>query len=234
MMQGGNRESSGNPVRSVLIVYGTTEGQTRKIAEFIANVLKARGIEVELVDSAADSAALVQPICVAAIVCGSVHRHRYQASVGHFVRSNQAWLAGIPTAFVAVSLTAARHDQRSREELRSTVESFCRKAGWAPTMVRHAAGALRYSRYHWLKRFLIQRVARKQGVDTDVSRDHEYTDWDDLTRFVGEFLAATAIQQDVARRRGVAANQRPAGAAAFGEREPPASHARLRTGVNRR
>jgi menaquinone-dependent protoporphyrinogen oxidase len=183
---------SGNPMRSVLVVYGTTEGQTRKIAEFIANALKARGVEVELVDSAGDSAALVQPICVAAIVCGSLHRQRYQASLEHFVRSNKDWLAGIPTAFVAVSLTAAGHDERSREELGMIVESFCRRAGWAPTMIRHAAGALRYSRYHWLKRMLMQRIAGKQGGDTDVSRDHEYTDWGDLTRFVAEFLAAAA------------------------------------------
>jgi hypothetical protein len=29
----------------------------------------------------------------------------------------------------------------------------------------------------------------------DTSRDREYTDWDDLARFVDEFLAATSQQE---------------------------------------
>jgi menaquinone-dependent protoporphyrinogen oxidase len=37
----------------VLIVYGTTEGQTRKIAEWTATHLRERGHQVELSDSAA-------------------------------------------------------------------------------------------------------------------------------------------------------------------------------------
>ena len=43
-------------MKSVLVVYGTTEGQTRKIAEFIAEALRKRGVKVELVDSASEAA----------------------------------------------------------------------------------------------------------------------------------------------------------------------------------
>lgn len=181
-------------MRSVLVVYGTTEGQTRKIAGFIADALKERGIEVELVDSGADAAQLVQPVSTAAIVCGSIHRSRYQASLARFVRDNRSWLAGIPTAFVAVSLTAAGHDARGRDALNGIVEAFCRRNGFAPTMILHAAGALRYSRYNGFKRWMMRRIASKAGGDTDVSRDHEYTDWGDLARFVGEFVAANVLQ----------------------------------------
>ena len=38
-------------------------------------------------------------------------------------------------------------------------------------------------------------IAKHQGGDADTSRDREYTDWDDLTRFVDEFLAATSQQE---------------------------------------
>ena len=37
---------------NVLIVYGTTEGQTRKIAEWTATHVRERGHQVELHDSA--------------------------------------------------------------------------------------------------------------------------------------------------------------------------------------
>jgi menaquinone-dependent protoporphyrinogen oxidase len=38
-------------------------------------------------------------------------------------------------------------------------------------------------------------IAKQQGGDTDTSHDHEYTDWDDLTRFVDEFLAAIPLRE---------------------------------------
>ena len=182
-------------MKLVLVVYGTTEGQTRKVAEFIANALKARGIEVDLVDSATQTAALVQPIYAAAIVCGSLHQHRYQASLLHFVKDNKAWLAGIPAAFVAVSLTAALTDEQSRAELREIAESFYRETGWVPGITHHVAGALRYSQYDYLKRLIMKLIAKQQGGDTDTSHDHEYTDWNELTRFVDEFLAAIPLQE---------------------------------------
>ncbi len=182
-------------MKSVLVVYGTTEGQTRKIADSIANALKARGVEVEVVDSAAERAALVEPIYAAAIVCGSLHRHRYQASLVRFVKDNRAWLAGIPAAFVSVSLTAARKDDRTRGELREIAEAFFRKAGWTPAITQQVAGALQYSKYAYFKRLIMKLIAKQQGGNTDTSRDHEYTDWDALTRFVESFLAAVPLQK---------------------------------------
>jgi menaquinone-dependent protoporphyrinogen oxidase len=182
-------------MKSVLIVYGTTEGQTRKIAEFIADAMKERGVVVELVDSASVRAALVQPVHAAVVVCGSLHQNRYRASLQRFVKENVAWLVSVPAALVTVSLTAARNDDQSRGELRASEEAFCRKTGWAPAMSRHVAGALRYADYNFFKRWMVRSIADKQGRDTDASRDHEYTDWDDLTRFVEMFLAMTPLQE---------------------------------------
>jgi menaquinone-dependent protoporphyrinogen oxidase len=182
-------------MKSVLVVYGTTEGQTRKVAEFIANALKARGMEIDLVDSAAERAALVEPIYAAAIVCGSLHRHGYQASLLRFVRGNKAWLAGLPAAFVSVSMTAALKDDRSRDQLREIAEAFFRKTGWTPAITQHVAGALQYSQYAYFKRLIMKLIAKRQGGDMDTSRDHEYTDWGALTRFVENFLAAIPLQK---------------------------------------
>ena len=56
-------------------------------------------------------------------------------------------------------------------------------------MLRLVAGALVYSRYNWLTRWMMRRIARKEGGDTDTARDYEYTDWDALRRDVEIFLA---------------------------------------------
>jgi menaquinone-dependent protoporphyrinogen oxidase len=182
-------------MKSVLVVYGTTEGQTRRIAEFIADALKQRGVKVELVDSATEGAAQVQPVHSAVIACGSLHQHRFQPSLLRFVRDNRAWLAGLPAALVAVSLTALQDDEQSRDELRKCVEAFCSEAGWTPAVTQHVAGALRYTEHDYFKRLIMRLIARQHGRDTDASRDHEYTDWDAVTGFVERFLASTPLQE---------------------------------------
>ena len=181
-------------MKSVLIVYGTTEGQTRKIAEYIAHNLEDRGVQLDLVDSATASAALTQPVYVAAIACGSVHQHKFQGALVHFLLENKAWLNGIPTAFVSVSLAAAMKDEQSSAELTEVVEAFYRDTGWTPAITHHVAGALRYSQYDYFKRLIMKLIAKHQGGDTDTTCDHEYTDWSDLGRFVDEFVTATQIQ----------------------------------------
>jgi menaquinone-dependent protoporphyrinogen oxidase len=182
-------------MKSVLVVYGTTEGQTRKIAEFVADALKRRGVKVELVDSASEAAAQVQPVFSAAIVCGSIHQHRYQASLLRFVKQNRDWLVGLPAAFVCVSLASLLQDGQSAEEQRAIEQAFHKQTGWTPAITRHVAGALRHPEHDYLKRLIMRLVARHQGVDVDTSRDREYTDWDDLARFVDEFLVATSQQE---------------------------------------
>lgn len=51
-----------------------------------------------------------------------------------------------------------------------------------------AAGTLRYTRYGFFKRFLMKQINKREGGDTDTSRDYEYTDWDAVTAFANEFL----------------------------------------------
>ena len=177
---------------SILVVYGTTEGQTRKIAEFISKVVRAQGIDVETVDSATDAATKVPPVH-AAIVCGSLHQRHYQSSLLHFLRHNRAWLAGIPTAFASVSMTAVLNDAQSHAELEQVAKIFYGETGWTPRFTLHVAGALRYTQYDFFKRLVMRLIAKHYGGDTDMLHDHEYTDWDAVTRFVQNFLAVTHV-----------------------------------------
>jgi hypothetical protein len=56
-------------------------------------------------------------------------------------------------------------------------------------------GALRYSEYSPLKRFVVRLFVRLAGGDGETSRDHEYTDWRAVAQFADRFaepLSATA------------------------------------------
>jgi menaquinone-dependent protoporphyrinogen oxidase len=65
-------------MQPILVAYATTEGHTRKVAEFIAERLRIRGHRVDLVDVAGATALDVTAAYQAAFIGGSVHQHRHQ------------------------------------------------------------------------------------------------------------------------------------------------------------
>jgi menaquinone-dependent protoporphyrinogen oxidase len=175
-------------MKKVLVIYGTTEGHTRKIATFVAEHLRAQGAVVDLVDSATPAAAAAQPIYGAAVIAGSLHEHLHQRSLVHFVKENVAWLNALPTAVVSVGLAAAMSDAESQAQARNNLQYFLNETGLKPTLAKTVGGALLYTKYDWFKRTMMRLIAKQMGKDVDETRDHEYTDWDELRRFVDDFV----------------------------------------------
>ena len=63
---------------------------------------------------------------------------------------------------------------------------------WQPDERKLVAGALPYTRYNWVKRWVMRRIVSKAGGDLDTSRDYEYTDWDDVKAFAVKFADRVA------------------------------------------
>jgi menaquinone-dependent protoporphyrinogen oxidase len=99
----------------VLIVYGTTEGQTRKIAEWTATHIRGRGHQAELYDSAAPVSDLDLETYDAFIVAGSIHQECHQETVINFVIAHRETLDTKPSAFISVSLSAVLEGGRKRK-----------------------------------------------------------------------------------------------------------------------
>jgi menaquinone-dependent protoporphyrinogen oxidase len=180
-------------MKPILVVYGTTEGHTRKIAEFIADTVRKRGYMADLIDSATPAAEQVLPIYAGAFIGGSLHQGGHQSSLAHFIKANIGWLNTIPTAFFSVSLSIVGQDTEMRTEAKKLAEEFLDQTGLKPGMVRLVAGALKYTQYDFFKRYIMRMIAKRAGGDTDTSHDTEYTDWNDVGRFVDEYLAVTQI-----------------------------------------
>lgn len=180
-------------MQPILVAYGTTDGHTRKIAEFIAERLRIRGHRVDIVDTATPLAQQVQPVYQAALLGGSLHQHKHQSSLTHFIKSNLAWLNAMPCAVFSVSLTAALDDADSRDEVQQLLDEFVEDSGLKPVTSRCIAGALKYTQYDYFKRLVMRMIARQYGQTTDTSKDWEYTDWTAVEGFVDEFLTAAHI-----------------------------------------
>jgi menaquinone-dependent protoporphyrinogen oxidase len=176
----------------LLIVYGTSEGQTEKISRFVADHLAERGHQT-LAVNAIEPAQEADPRGFdAVIIAASLHAGRYQAAVIHYLREHLAAIDARPNAFLSVSLAAAGDDEEDIEGLKKCVADFTHETGWTPRCVHHVAGAFRYTAYDFLKRWAMKYIAYRKGGPTDTSRDYELTDWDDLTRFVDSFLKSHA------------------------------------------
>ena len=176
----------------VLLVYGTTDGHTRKIADFVAGRLGRHGHHV-VVARAGDAHTLPDPRSFDAIlVAASVHLGRYQAAVIRFVREHRAVISARVNGFLSVSLSAAGHEPDDAAGLQKCVTDFLRATGWTPDRIHHVAGAFRYTAYHFLTRYLMKYKAYRKGAPTDTRHDYELTDWDDLAHFVDTFASTTA------------------------------------------
>lgn len=181
---------------SILILYGTTEGQTRKIVDFMRQRLEAAGHLVTLWEATTDTASLNPGGYDAVIVAASVHLGKYQQAVEHWVRGHALELSRVGAAFVSVSLAAAGTDEDDVKGIQQVVAEFMHRTGWTPAVLEHVAGAFRYTEYDFFKRWALKYIAWRKGAPTDTGRDWELTDWDAVGRFVDNYMNHCAAAAD--------------------------------------
>jgi len=171
---------------SALILYATTEGQTARIAERIAQKLRDKGHAAETRPANEVRGNLESAKYDGVIVGASIHYGRHPGYLRSLVRSQRAALEGRPSAFFSVSLSGGGPHPKLKAA-RRYLEVFLRQTGWRPQQTATFAGALPFSKYGTFKRLLMVVFVGLSGGDTDTSRDYEYTDWDAVERFAEAF-----------------------------------------------
>jgi menaquinone-dependent protoporphyrinogen oxidase len=167
----------------ILVLYGTTDGQTRKVCAFIAQRLRSKGDRVTLVDAASSGGIDLRDF-QAAIVAASIHAGQYQKAVVEFVRANHARLGQMPSAFVSVSLSTVDSDAEERKSLATITDNFKAYTGWTNAEINHVAGAIRVGEYNVFKSWLMKLVAWEKSLKLEPGKDLELTDWEALAAVV--------------------------------------------------
>jgi menaquinone-dependent protoporphyrinogen oxidase len=186
------------PVRcEVPVLFASSEGQTALIAIRLAAVLHEHGLDGQAIDvSTPEAAAIDWGRVHGALVGASLHMGRHQKSAARFVQEHAAQLNAVPSAFFSVSLAAASKNPAEVADAERIARAFPEAHGWRPERILSIAGRLAYREYNVLVRWLIKRIAKKEGGPTDTSRDHELTNWHDVDRLGREMAAA--IHKEVA------------------------------------
>jgi menaquinone-dependent protoporphyrinogen oxidase len=173
---------------NMLIVYATTEGQTRKIAQSMYRTIEDAGHDVSLVDCSGQSQALELRDFDAIILAASVHNRRYQASFYEFITKHLDTLRAKPLAFVSVSLAVTLASGEA--EAREYVDAFIAETGLQPHAVHLAEGAIRYFQYSASDAATIDLIVFKgQQKMPDRDGNPEYTNWQALEEFTKAFIA---------------------------------------------
>jgi len=171
------------------IIYASEEGQTKRIAERIAELVHASGHRSRVLDFRQLGGG-PPPVSDGLIVGASVHVGHHSEKLESWVREHRDVLDTIPTAFFSVSLSAGSPTPKAKEEAREYVSDFLRRTEWQPNRSEAFGGALRYTRYGFFKRWMMRLIASRSGSrDLDTHRDYEYTDWHAVEQFTNDFLA---------------------------------------------
>jgi menaquinone-dependent protoporphyrinogen oxidase len=175
----------------VPVFFATSEGQTRRIATRIASVLHALGIESCAIDVAGREASDIDWTHVrGALVGASLHAGKHQKVAERFVKAHALDLTSVPSAFFSVSLSAASKNAKEVVAADKIARAFPAACGWIPARIVTVAGRLAYRQYGFFIRWVMKRIAKKEGGPTDTSRDHEMTNW----------VEVDALARDIARR----------------------------------
>ena len=169
----------------ILVLYGTTDGHTAKVVATVAETLRTSGAAVDVILAGTKDPPPEDYAGV--IVAASVHIGSYQRSVRQWVRRHAEALRGKPSAFLSVSLGVLQDDPKVQRDIEAIVSRFLRETHWQPDLVQNVAGAVLYTKYNVLKRWMMKRIVAKAGGGTDTSRDYEYTNWAELGAFAERF-----------------------------------------------
>lgn len=197
-------------MKPILVLYATREGHTRRIAEHIAAAIRARGYLADVIDAADLPPEFSIEDYEAAVLAASVHVGKHEKEMINFVQRFREELECMPAVFLSVSLSEAgaedaaatsEHRTQAAADVQRMIDAFLKETGWHPSKVRGVAGALSYTKYNCLIRFVMKRIAKAQGASTDTSRDHELTDWEALDHIVDEVLPRSGIPANPIRIR---------------------------------
>jgi menaquinone-dependent protoporphyrinogen oxidase len=172
----------------ILVVYGSTFGQTERVARRIAGILKDAGHAVETHRGDELPDALPLGDYDGFLVAASVLMGHHQKYIRHWLRRYATLLNVAPSAFVSVCGAAGSDPLQAQ----AYIDGLLRETGWRPKVTRSFTGAVAYTRYGWWLRWYLKVISRRKGLPTDTSRDWDFTEWGAVERFA-EDLAVTLV-----------------------------------------
>ena len=166
-----------------LIIYSTTDGQTKKICETIKDNLQS-GNNFKLI-SLDEALNFDLEKCEKIIIGASIRYGRHNKKLLDFIIKNKNILHLKKTAFFSVNVVA-RKEEKSTPENNPYVINFLKKTNSKPNKLSVFAGKVDYPNYNFINKIIIRFIMMITKGPTDINNSYEFTNWENVRKFAKE------------------------------------------------
>jgi menaquinone-dependent protoporphyrinogen oxidase len=167
-------------MKSTLIIYSTTDGQTLEICNKIfsklnvsessqvMNISKAEGLDLNQFDKI--------------IIGASIRYGKHKPELYEFIKKNVACLEAKENAFFSVNVVA-RKPEKNMPETNPYMQKFLELSPWIPKKLAVFAGKIDYPKYKFVDKHMIRLIMWITKGPTDIKNTYEFTDWNHVDEF---------------------------------------------------
>ena len=167
-----------------LIVYSTTDGQTKKICETIKNnSINKNNFEVLSLEEAIKKEIVKYDQI---IIGASIRYGRHSPGVYKFIEDNKYILEKKKSAFFSVNVVA-RKPEKNSPDTNPYIRKFLKKSNWRPKKLGVFAGKIDYPKLNFINKIVIRLIMFITSGPTNVNNTYEFTDWHSVKKFTNEF-----------------------------------------------
>jgi len=166
-----------------LIIYSSTDGQTKIICEKIKNFSKnSESIKLISLEEASDfNLQSYEDIIIGA----SIRYGKHNKDLYKFISSNKETLEKKKSAFFSVNVVA-RKPEKNTPETNPYMKKFLKISNWKPDKLGVFAGRVNYPNYGFFDKYIIRLIMLITKGPTDTSKSFEFTDWSKVEDFARE------------------------------------------------
>ncbi len=168
----------------ILIIYSSTDGQTKLICNRIKNNLinKSEVKVIPIDDAEKENLAAYKNLMIGA----SIRYGKHSDKVYKFIKQNKHLLDKKNTAFFSVNVVA-RKPEKNTPDTNPYIQKFLKITNWRPSLITVFAGKIDYKKYRFFDKQIIRFIMFITKGPTDTSGVYEFTDWVNVDAFAKEF-----------------------------------------------
>ncbi len=166
-----------------LIIYSSTDGQTKAICERIKNFTK-NNESIKLV-SLKEATNINLQSFENIIIGASIRYGKHNKDLYKFINNNKVILEKKKSAFFSVNVVA-RKPKKNTPETNPYMQKFLKISNWKPNKLAVFAGKVDYLKYGFFDKYIIKLIMFITKGPTDTSKAYEFTDWSKVEDFSKE------------------------------------------------
>ena len=168
---------------SLLIIYSSTDGQTKKICERIINLSDEPS---KIIIMSLDEATRIDISKYDKIIIGASIRYgKHSRELYKFIELNKEILNQKESTFFSVNVVA-RKPEKNAPNTNPYIKKFLKISKWKPKKIAVFAGKVDYPKYGLIDKYIIKFIMFVTKGPTDTTQSYEFTDWAKVEVFAKE------------------------------------------------